>query len=103
MSVHEPGPRDVRPWLRAAGAPEPDLLVTVRYWAAAAHAAGVDEEGLAPAPTVAAALAMATERHPALAEVLPACSLLVDGRVVEPDYAVTSGTIIEVLPPFAGG
>jgi sulfur carrier protein ThiS len=35
--------------------------------------------------------------------VLPACSVLVDGRVVAPDDAVANGTIIEVLPPFSGG
>ncbi len=102
MSVDEPGPRDVRsnPGGVAAG---PQPRVTLRYWAAAAHAAGVDEEAVGPAPTVAAALGLATQRHPGLAEVLPVCSLLVDGRVVDRRTDVAHGAVIEVLPPFAGG
>ncbi len=95
MSVSEPDRRDLRPGSGEA--------VTLRYWAAAGHAAGVDEELLGPAATVGDALVLAVSARPALADVLPACSVLVDGRVVPPEQAVGAGTIIEVLPPFAGG
>ena len=50
--------------------------VTVRYWAAAKHAAGVAEEKL-DAATLAEALAEAV--------------------------TLAEGAVIEVLPPFAGG
>jgi len=99
MSVSEPGHRGMRPGPEAPGGP----LVVVRYWAAAAHAAGVDEERLSGGATVGSVLDEAVSRHPALAEVLPACSVLVDGRVAAPDQDVATGTILEVLPPFAGG
>ena len=95
MSVSEPVRRDLRP-----GDGE---VVTVRYWAAAGHAAGVDEDLLGPAATVGDALGLAVSTRPALADVLPACSVLVDGLVAPPGQAVAAGTIIEVLPPFAGG
>ncbi len=77
--------------------------VVVRYWAGAAHAAGVDEERLGPVADVGEALDAAARRHPDLEAVLPACSVLVDGLVVAPDTPLTDTTIIEVLPPFAGG
>jgi molybdopterin converting factor small subunit len=91
----------------APAAPVPsspgEAVVTVRYWAAAAHATELDEELLGPVGSVGAALEEALGRHPALADVLPACSVLVDGLVVAPGQGVLPGMIIEVLPPFAGG
>jgi len=84
-------------------------MVTVRYWAAAKHAAGVAEETL-DAATLAEALAEAVARRPAAAEfraVLARSSVLVDceqaaGRAAE-TVALAEGAVIEVLPPFAGG
>jgi sulfur-carrier protein len=83
-------------------------IVTVRYWAAAKHAAGVAEETL-DASTLAEALAEAVARRPAAAEfraVLARSAFLVDGeqaggRAEAVDLA--EGAVIEVLPPFAGG
>ncbi|WP_231635251.1 MoaD/ThiS family protein [Luteipulveratus halotolerans] len=76
--------------------------VTVRYWAGARAAAGVDEESL-PGTTVAAVLDAAVTAHPALAPVLEVASVLVDGVVAEPARTLAPGETLEVLPPFAGG
>lgn len=80
--------------------------VTVRYWAGAREAAGVDEESCQGA-TVAQALADAKSRResPYFERVLGVCSFLVDGQRIGMDSptVLEDGTVIEVLPPFAGG
>lgn len=77
--------------------------VTVRYFAAAADAAGCDEELLAAASTVGELRAVLIERHgDAMARVLAAGSFLVDG-VVSRDDVRALGARVDVLPPFAGG
>lgn len=77
-------------------------MITVRYFAAAAEAAGVDSEQVraGSAGEVAAALVAV---HPALAGVLGRCALLADGVRVEGDDVVAAGATLDVLPPFAGG
>ncbi|WP_211254690.1 MoaD/ThiS family protein [Knoellia aerolata] len=77
--------------------------VTLRYWAGARAAAGVSEETLVAGPLVGDVLDGAVEAHPALREVVAVCSVLVDGRSVGRDVEVPEGTVVEVLPPFAGG
>ena len=77
--------------------------VTLRYWAGARAAAGVSEETLMVGPTVGDVLDRAVEEHPALREVVAVCSVLVDGRSVGREVEVAEGTVVEVLPPFAGG
>jgi molybdopterin converting factor small subunit len=80
-------------------------MVTVRYWAAAKHAAGVAEEKL-DAATLAEALAEAVARRPAATEfraVLARSAFLVDGEQAAEAVALAEGAVIEVLPPFAGG
>jgi sulfur-carrier protein len=84
-------------------------MVTVRYWAAAKHAAGVAEETI-DAATLAEALAEAVARRPAATEfgaVLARSSFLVDGEQAGGRAAeavpLAEGSVIEVLPPFAGG
>nr|WP_238402760.1 MoaD/ThiS family protein [Cellulomonas sp. H30R-01] len=76
--------------------------VSVRYFAAAAEAAGVDTETV-PAGTAALVVAELTRRHPDLAAVLSRCALLADGTRVERDDEVRAGVTLDVLPPFAGG
>jgi sulfur-carrier protein len=76
--------------------------VTVRYWAGARAAAGVDEEQVR-ASSVHEVVAALSQRSAKLAGVLALSSLLVDGRVVRTDAALSDGQTIEVLPPFAGG
>lgn len=81
---------------------------TIRYWASAKDAAGTAEDTL-DADTLETALDAARRLHPddRFQRVLGSSSLLVDERPVgkraHGEVAVTGGTVIEVLPPFAGG
>jgi len=80
--------------------------VTVRYFAAAAEAAGVEEETLAAADagtTVGELRDLLVDRYgAAMARVVANGSFLVDG-VVRRDGAAPLGESVDVLPPFAGG
>ena len=80
--------------------------VTVRYFAAARAAAGIETETLCiPADTTVADLVelVGTDRA-ALAKVLTRCSFLCDGIAVR-DRAerLSTNRTVDVLPPFAGG
>lgn len=78
-----------------------DLLV--RYFAAAADAAGREEEAFPAFPTVGELKAVLVERYgDAMARVLASGSFLVDG-VVSRDDSRALGSRVDVLPPFAGG
>jgi len=84
--------------------------LTVRYFAAARAATGVDAEELAlPLPatwTVDDVLRELADRHGSeLAKVLAACSFLLDEVAVRSRDTVvpSSGAVLDVLPPFAGG
>lgn len=77
--------------------------VTVRYWAGARAAAGVDEDDLLGCPTVADAASAVVGLHPALGAIVPVSTWLLDGRAAPPDAALAPGAVLEVLPPFAGG
>jgi sulfur-carrier protein len=90
-------------------------IVTLRYWAAAKEAARIAEETVSAA-TLAEALAAArgkTEgrpqvgQDPRLRAVLARSSFLIDGTPVgsrAPEAVVLAdASVIEVLPPFAGG
>jgi molybdopterin synthase sulfur carrier subunit len=77
--------------------------VLVRYFAAAAEAAGVEEESLPRVETVGMLRAALVERYGApMARVLASGSFLVDG-IVSRDDARAVGLRVDVLPPFAGG
>ncbi|MGR0218287.1 MoaD/ThiS family protein [Agromyces sp. ZXT2-6] len=77
--------------------------VLVRYFAAAAEAAGVEEERLDAAPTLGELRDALVARYGApMARVVANGSFLVDG-VVRRDPATPVGTQVDVLPPFAGG
>lgn len=77
--------------------------VTVRYFAAAAEAAGREQEVLHVAPTVGALRAELVARYgPAMAHVLQIGSLLVDGVVTRDPHRPVQARV-DVLPPFAGG
>lgn len=97
--------------------------VTVRYWAAAKHAAGVAEEKLS-AGTLAELLTQVVASRqcgaaPAAAggqsagdagelrAVLARSSFLLDGEQVggraAAEVPLPEGAVVEVLPPFAGG
>jgi sulfur-carrier protein len=83
--------------------------VTIRYWAAAKEAAGVAEEHI-EADTLGDLLNTAVaSRKPdgRLAAVLARSSFLVNadpvGRHSRESIVLDEGSVIEVLPPFAGG
>lgn len=85
--------------------------ITVRYWASARSAAGVDQDTLDVAGPI--TLAGITERvvalHPGndLSRVLGVCSVLVGetpvGAADPAAVSVPPGSVVEFLPPFAGG
>jgi len=79
-------------------------VVTVRYFAGAAEAAGRDEESV-EASDLGALLEAVVARHgEPLARVLGRCSVLVDGsRADAPATPLPAGATVDVLPPFAGG
>lgn len=81
--------------------------VTVRYFAAARSAAGVESERLdVPAgSSVDDLLAAVGARHGAeLARVLERCSFLLDEVAVrDRGLGLHEGATLDVLPPFAGG
>ncbi|WP_243064507.1 MoaD/ThiS family protein [Humibacter sp. RRB41] len=78
--------------------------VIVRYFAAAADAAGREEESLAfDPPTVGALRDLLIGRYgEAMGRVLASGSFLVDG-VATRDATRTVQARVDVLPPFAGG
>jgi molybdopterin converting factor small subunit len=85
--------------------------ITVRYWASARAAAGVQTDALpVSAPiTLADVVRRAAALHPGtrLPGVLEACSVLVGDQPVKsraPEGVLVSpGEVVEFLPPFAGG
>lgn len=78
--------------------------VTVRYFAGARAAAGVDTETHS-AGTLEELVGRLVETHgERLEKVLTACSFLVDGmQTRDRTLALASGAVVDVLPPFAGG
>jgi molybdopterin converting factor small subunit len=74
----------------------------VQFYAGAADAAGVQSYEVDAVATVAQLRDRLVSDFPALTDVLPRCSLLVDGTVATGETAL-AGTKVDVLPPFAGG
>jgi molybdopterin converting factor small subunit len=81
--------------------------ITVRYFAAARAAAGVevDKVQVSSSATIADLLdAVRAEHGPELTRVLARCSYLLDEVAVrDPALPVADATSLDVLPPFAGG
>lgn len=79
-------------------------MATVRYFAAAAEAAGTHQEQVS-ASTVESLVARLIAKHgDVLESVLRRSSLLHEGRYVsDPDVTLAADAVIDVLPPFAGG
>jgi molybdopterin converting factor small subunit len=85
-------------------------IVTLRYWAAAKDAAGVADEKVEAATladALAAGLAAGGDERARLGQVLAMSSFLVNGEPVGKRspraITLTDDSVIEVLPPFAGG
>ena len=79
--------------------------ITVRYFAAARDAAGVDVDviGIDEPVAVGALRALLVERRPTLARVLRQSRLAVNERFVADDAVVAAGADVAVIPPVAGG
>ena len=83
--------------------------VTIRYWAAAKEAAGVQEESVEAITLRDLLDAVVASRKPdqRLAAVLARSSFLVNadpvGRLAASSIVLDDGAVVEVLPPFAGG
>ena len=78
--------------------------VTVRYFAGARAASGVDTEQRSAATLDELVRALADAHGEKLARVLPACSFLVDGTTTrDRTLSLSPGAVVDVLPPFAGG
>ena len=85
--------------------------VTVRYWAGARAAAGTAEDtfDVDGDLTLADVVALVLERHPddRMSRTVAVCSVLVGDRPVRSQdpasVVVAPGSVVELLPPFAGG
>lgn len=79
-------------------------MTQVRYFAAAAEAAGTQAETIEAATIGELRAHMIAAHGPDLERVLTRCAMLVDGRREDDDAAAVSPTdVVDVLPPFAGG
>jgi molybdopterin converting factor small subunit len=83
------------------------VTVTVRYFAAARAAAGVEAEAVDVPPGATIEILLKTVRAAhgdGLARVLDRCSFLLDEVAVrDRDLPLHDGATVDVLPPFAGG
>lgn len=83
-----------------------DVQITIRYFAAARAAAGIETETLRlPAgTTIDGLVADLAGRGAELKKVLARCSYLRDGIAVrDRSVALSTNETVDVLPPFAGG
>jgi molybdopterin synthase sulfur carrier subunit len=95
----------------SSSAPSETGSVTVRYWASARSAAGVESDELVVEGPVSLAevtqQVLALHRGSRLSDVIAVCSVLVGDRPAgtrDPGQVmVEPGTTVEFLPPFAGG
>ena len=81
-------------------------LITVRYFAGARAATGIDQEELPtsrPWPLDELAEYLARRHGAALERILEAASFLVDETAGSRDRIAPAGSVVDVLPPFAGG
>lgn len=93
------------------GTDQSSETVLVRYWAGARAAAGTAEDSfdVDGELSLSALVTRVLQRHPdeRMARTVAVCSVLVGDRPVrsqDPDTVVISpGSVVELLPPFAGG
>ena len=77
--------------------------VEIRFFAAARAAAGVDQL-FCPSAQFQEIISELCRSQPALAHVIEQCSFLLDSVAVhEHNIVVHDGSVIDVLPRFAGG
>lgn len=88
-----------------------ETAITVRYWAGARAAAGTAEDvvELPAGATLADLVSRVLELHPGdrMERTVAVCSVLLGDRPVgtqDPGAVVVpAGSVVELLPPFAGG
>ncbi|RBY92764.1 MoaD/ThiS family protein [Blastococcus sp. TF02A-30] len=84
--------------------PATPATVTVRYFAGARAASGVDTEQREAGSLDELVGQIVADHGERLERVLTACSFLVDGTTTrDRALALTPGAVVDVLPPFAGG
>jgi molybdopterin synthase catalytic subunit len=84
------------------------MRLRLRYFAAAAEAAGLTEETLelpasGRAPTLADVRMAVLERRPSLTRILAHSRLALDQRFARDEEVVVDGAEVAVIPPVAGG
>ena len=80
-----------------------DNGVEIRFFAAARAAAGVDQM-FCPSAQFQEIISEICRTQPALAHVIAQCSFLLDSVAVhDQNFLVHNGSVIDVLPRFAGG
>jgi molybdopterin converting factor small subunit len=80
------------------------MSVTVRYFAGARAAAGVDTETRSAGSLDELIGQIVAAHGDRLERVLTACSFLVDGtQTRDRAHELSPGSVVDVLPPFAGG
>jgi molybdopterin converting factor small subunit len=80
------------------------MTITVRYFAGARSAAGVEAETREAATLAELVGQLVGDHGERLERVLTACSFLVDGTTTrDRSTALAPGATVDVLPPFAGG
>jgi molybdopterin converting factor small subunit len=80
------------------------MAVTVRYFAGARAASGVDTETRTAATLDELVGQLVAAHGEKLGRVLTACSFLVDGTSTrDRASSLAPGAVVDVLPPFAGG
>ena len=80
------------------------MPVTVRYFAGARAASGVDTESREAGSLDELVGQIVADHGERLERVLTACSFLVDGTSTrDRTLVLTPGATVDVLPPFAGG
>ena len=78
--------------------------VTVRYFAGARAAVGVDTESREAASLDELVGQIVADHGERLERVLTACSFLIDGTTTrDRGQPLSPGSVVDVLPPFAGG
>ncbi len=82
-------------------------MAVLRYWAGAREAAGVTEQSVDVATLAEALDAARSGRGERFAQVLGVCSFVVDeqpvGLTPHGEVKLAADSVVEVLPPFAGG
>ena len=82
-----------------------NTAVTFRLFGSARAAAGAGEVHVASGPVAEVVAALTADLPAGFSDVLAASSLVADGLRLDRDSSapIAGGTVVDVLPPFAGG